>query len=158
MVQQSNWCTVFITKGLLELLICKSHIMQSRVDCWWLQLINCWWSKRLHIFKSSRILYIINNDWWEHDHNDYKMTNKAEASSVHIKISLVEKWGELGGGIQWDADLNMINGGPGLQIPSSSRSQSACDRLPLKVAPAITAHTHRLFLPRAQEGRLLGAA
>lgn len=86
-----------------------------------------------------------------------EMTNKTVASSVHIKISSSEKWGELQGGIRWDADLNMINGGPGLQIPSSSHSQSASDRPPLKVASAITAHTHRLFLPRAQEGRRLGA-
>lgn len=64
---------------------------------------------------------------------------------------------ELRRGIQSDADLNMINGGPGLQIPSSSHSQADSDRLPLKVASAITANTHRLFLPRAQEGRCLGA-
>lgn len=51
----------------------------------------------------------------------------------------------------------MINGGPGFQIPSSSLSQSASDRLPLKVASAIAAHTCRLFLPTAQEERRLGA-
>ncbi|CAB1413243.1 unnamed protein product [Pleuronectes platessa] len=50
----------------------------------------------------------------------------------------------------------MINGGPGLQISSSSHSQYASDRPPLKVASAITAHTDRLFLPRAQGGRLGG--
>lgn len=62
----------------------------------------------------------------------------------------------LRGGIQWDADLNMINGGPGLQIPSSSCSQPLPDRLPLKVASAITAQTRRLFVPRAQEGEMSG--
>ena len=83
-----------------------------------------------------------------------EMTNNTVASSVHIKISEERADPERERGIHSDADLNMINGGPGLQIPSSSRSQSASDRLTLKVAFAIIAHTHRLFLPRAQEGSL----
>lgn len=51
-------------------------------------------------------------------------------------------WGIGGRVFGRDADLNMINGGPGLQIPSSTNSQSASDRPPLKVASAITARTH----------------
>lgn len=46
----------------------------------------------------------------------------------------------------------MINGGPGLQIPSSSCCQCASDRPPFKVASAITAHTLHLFLSKAREG------
>lgn len=87
-----------------------------------------------------------------------EMTNKTVTSSIHIPISTSERWGELLGGIQGDADLNMINGEPGLQIPSSSNSQSASDRPQLKVASAITARTCRLFLPRAQEGETFGCS
>lgn len=64
--------------------------------------------------------------------------------------------GRLRGGIQQDADLNMINGGPGLQIPSSSCCQCASDRPLLKVASAITAHTLHLF--PSMRGRSLGVS
>lgn len=52
----------------------------------------------------------------------------------------------------------MINGGPGLLIPPSTRRPSASDRPPLKVAPAITApHSPSVCTQSSGGGDAVGA-
>lgn len=72
-----------------------------------------------HPLQISRLKVIknVNNERWKHDYNDNRNDKK-----VHIKISSSEKRRAHRAGIQKDADLNMINGGVGLQIASSSSS------------------------------------
>lgn len=54
--------------------------------------------------------------------------------------------------------MKMINGGPGLLIPPSTRRPSASDRPPLKVAPAITApHSPSVCTQSSGGGDAVGA-
>lgn len=86
-----------------------------------------------------------------------EVTNKSLLPHLSILTWAQMRGEQLRGDIQWDADLNMINGRPGLKFPSNSCSQSAPDRRTLKVPCAITANTLCLFVPKAQEGRCLGS-
>ena len=120
---------------------------------WWSEAPICCTDKPYVSFSSRHIIDIINYGWSNYNYNksDHKYTTVGTRKMTNKPVWLnLPRFKEHRGDIRWDADLNMINGGPGLSIPSGAEqpaiqpasrpaSQPAPDRPAFKaVDPAIS--------------------